>query len=694
VTKKGADPLWVNHLFFSRVVSAANNQLAAFGRRHREHILDLLIAPRHPLDLLDSVKDSTPHKFIGVQNVHHLARQSGAPERYYRELVEVCNYLAATRETPVLLTDMGLPTPFLKENLALDLWNLVDCNPNPLTTFRGPFEPRSDWQRAMLSSAATRRTLTAAAFGSTAECALLFSEIGECEALLGAPPYLSLAGEIAPASGGDEPDFARLQSTLREKIVGQDEAIRRFAEAAEVAFSPIVRDERPKAVFLLVGTSGIGKTEMCRQLAGFLPGYKFLQINLAEQSAKEAVDKLIGLGRGFEDSEQGGVLTEPIRRHPRHVVLFDELDHADVSVIRLLYKILEGEITDGRGRPVSFRECFIAMTTNTGVTGHAAAPRHLVEEALRSTPRGLELFSPAFLGRVSSIIECRSLAPYDYVEIARRYFTSRIIQPYAHHRITVTFEVTAPPALVEQGCFTAEALCCELLAMAAGMTPAQGARPLLQVVDEHLVRPIELCRLASPEPLTEVTIRVTPYLPDLDGLSYDHARILLIDDDPEARQAVASNLARLPVNVDQCGFNKQQVLRLLSKQPRRLAVSLVLLDLMDRDDIDRGRAFYLELKDRLDQYPVCLLSHLPAGPHRHAVIARLQATGLAGYLSKSADESTTMATIAKMLRQRYFDAKVHAAGRKGKRKKRANLRTMLPAQYASHLRLAVNLELV
>src|SRR3972149_8555490 len=149
--------------------------------------------------------------------------------------------------------------------------------------------------------------------------------------------------------------------------MGQEEAIQKFVDAAAISYSSVKEDNKPNAVFLFVGPSGVGKTEICRQLKDFLPGYRFLQINLSEYNDNAAVDKLIGIGRGYEGSKYGGILTEPIRRYPKYVILFDELDHAHSSIFQLFYKIFEGEIMDGRGRPVSFKDGFIIMTTNKGI---------------------------------------------------------------------------------------------------------------------------------------------------------------------------------------------------------------------------------------------------------------------------------------------------------------------------------------
>ena len=218
-----------------------------------------------------------------------------------------------------------------------------------------------------------------------------------------------------------------LEEILSQMVIGQQEAVHSVAEAVRRGFSGIRDENRPVACLMFTGPTGVGKTELCRALAEEMYGSKdaMIRLDMTEYIEKQSVSRLIGAPPGYVGYEEGGKLTEAVRRRPYCLVLLDELEKAHPDVLGLLLQIMEeGVLTDSTGRRVSFKNAIIVMTSNTGArikgdglgfrpVGHAKEQ----EENLQQT------FMPEFLGRLDQIIRFESLGSKELEAIAGKYLT-------------------------------------------------------------------------------------------------------------------------------------------------------------------------------------------------------------------------------------------------------------------------------
>lgn len=216
-----------------------------------------------------------------------------------------------------------------------------------------------------------------------------------------------------------------LEQILSRSVVGQESALHSVAEAVRRGFSGIRDENRPVACLLFTGPTGVGKTELCRALAEELYGSRdaMIRLDMTEYIEKQSVSRLIGAPPGYVGYEEGGKLTEAVRRRPYCLVLLDELEKAHPDVLGLLLQIMEeGVLTDSTGRRVSFKNAIVVMTSNTGgqIRGDGlgfrpAGQAQEQEESLRQT------FMPEFLGRLDQIIRFASLESKELEAIARKY---------------------------------------------------------------------------------------------------------------------------------------------------------------------------------------------------------------------------------------------------------------------------------
>ncbi len=280
----------------------------------------------------------------------------------------------------------------------------------------------------------------------------------------------------------------RMEDALRQRIVGQDEAIAAVADAIRRGRAGLKDPRRPIGSFIFLGSSGVGKTEMAKALAWFLFDDEdaLLRIDMSEYHERHTVSRLFGAPPGYVGYEEGGQLTEAVRRRPYQVILFDEIEKAHPEVLHALLQILDdGRLTDGQGRTVDFRNTVIIMTSNVGTefAGKGGALGFLregeekreEEENRRRIERALkEVFRPEFLNRVDEIIIFNRLTlehMEQIVDIQMREIAGR---------------------LAEQGLYV------ELTEMArkwlarAGYDPQFGARPLRRALQRHVESPLSV----------------------------------------------------------------------------------------------------------------------------------------------------------------------------------------------------------
>jgi len=275
---------------------------------------------------------------------------------------------------------------------------------------------------------------------------------------------------------GEREKLIKLEEHLHLRVVGQEEAIKAVANAVRRARAGLQDPNRPLGSFLFLGPTGVRKTELSRALAEFLfdDENAMIRIDMSEYMEKHTVARLIGAPPGYIGYEEGGQLSEAVRRKPYSVVLFDEIEKAHPDVFNVLLQVLDdGRITDGQGRTVDFKNTVIIMTSNIGsqyITEEESkeARSQLVTDALRAH------FRPEFLNRVDEIIIFDRLTEDDLkkiVEIQLRRLSKRLKQ----QKITLDLSDSAKELLAREG-----------------YDPVYGARPLRRTIQKEILDPLSI----------------------------------------------------------------------------------------------------------------------------------------------------------------------------------------------------------
>ena len=277
---------------------------------------------------------------------------------------------------------------------------------------------------------------------------------------------------------GEVEKLIRMEERLHQRVVGQDEAVSAIANAVRRARAGLQDPNRPIGSFIFLGPTGVGKTELARALAEFLFDSEeaMVRLDMSEYQERHTVARMIGAPPGYVGYEEGGQLTEAVRRRPYSVVLFDEIEKAHPEVFNVLLQILdEGRLTDGHGRTVNFRNTVIIMTSNIGsqwikdLGGRdEAAMRARVMEALR------ESFRPEFLNRVDEVIIFHSLDRAQLVRIVDIQL-AHLQRLLAERHITLSLTDAAKEHLAE-----------------VGYDPVYGARPLKRAIQRELQDPLAM----------------------------------------------------------------------------------------------------------------------------------------------------------------------------------------------------------
>ena len=271
----------------------------------------------------------------------------------------------------------------------------------------------------------------------------------------------------------------RLEDTLHARVVGQDEAVREVARALRRARAGLRNPKRPVGSFLFLGPTGVGKTELCRALADAVFGDEeaLVRMDMSEYMERHTVSRLVGAPPGYVGYDEGGQLTEKVRRRPWSVVLYDEIEKAHEDVWNLLLQILEdGVLTDAQGRRVDFRNTVLVMTSNVGAKAITSSAAKLgfaqaedsdggfarVKETVMAELRAT--FKPEFLNRIDSTVVFRRLSRADVSVIARRMLKATV-QRAAALGVTLTVEDAAVERIADEG-----------------FDPLYGARPLRRVI--------------------------------------------------------------------------------------------------------------------------------------------------------------------------------------------------------------------
>jgi len=294
---------------------------------------------------------------------------------------------------------------------------------------------------------------------------------------------------------GERDKLLHMEENLRRRVVGQEEAVVAVSNAIRRARAGLQDPNRPIGSFLFLGPTGVGKTELTKALAEFLfdDESALVRIDMSEYMEKHSVSRLIGAPPGYVGYDEGGSLTEAVRRRPYQVILFDEVEKAHPDVFNVLLQVLDdGRLTDGQGRTVDFRNTLIVLTSNLGSEALANLPdgadieraRPAVMEAVRGA------FRPEFLNRLDEILLFRRLSRDDMkgiVEIQLRHLQKLL----ADRKITLEIDGAAEAWLADRG-----------------YDPVYGARPLKRVIQRELQNPLAQQILEGRIP-DGATVRVT-----------------------------------------------------------------------------------------------------------------------------------------------------------------------------------------
>jgi ATP-dependent Clp protease ATP-binding subunit ClpB len=286
---------------------------------------------------------------------------------------------------------------------------------------------------------------------------------------------------------GEREKLLRMEDDLRKRVVGQEEALLAVSDAVRRARAGLSDPGRPIGSFLFLGPTGVGKTELTKALAEFLfdDEAAITRMDMSEYMEKHSVSRMIGAPPGYVGYDEGGSLTEAVRRRPYQVVLFDEVEKAHPDVFNVLLQVLDdGRLTDGQGRTVDFRNTLLVMTSNLGseflasdavADGEASveAVRPLVMDAVRRH------FRPEFLNRIDEIVLFQRLGRAQMDSIVRIQL-ERLEKLLADRRMAIHIDDGALHWLGERG-----------------YDPVYGARPLKRVIQKDLIDPIARKLLAG-----------------------------------------------------------------------------------------------------------------------------------------------------------------------------------------------------
>ncbi len=332
------------------------------------------------------------------------------------------------------------------------------------------------------------------------------SEIAEVVSMWTGVPVANLTEE-------ETTKLLRMEASLHERIVGQDEAVVAVSKAIRRTRAGLKDPKRPAGSFIFLGPSGVGKTELSKALAAFLFGSEdaLIQLDMSEYMEKHTVSRLIGSPPGYVGFEEGGQLTELVRRRPYSVILFDEIEKAHPDVFNVLLQILEeGRLTDAQGRKVDFKNSIIIMTSNLGARDIAkgktlgftmesdsgAIPYEALKE--RVTGELKKVFRPEFLNRIDEVIVFHDLAREEIEQIVDL-MISHLRDHLSHHGIGLVLSPAAREFLAREG-----------------YDPTMGARPLRRAIQRRLEDPLSEQILAGQWRVGDVIdVAVTE-----DGLSF------------------------------------------------------------------------------------------------------------------------------------------------------------------------------
>jgi ATP-dependent Clp protease ATP-binding subunit ClpB len=275
---------------------------------------------------------------------------------------------------------------------------------------------------------------------------------------------------------GERDKLVNMEASLHKRVVGQDEAVRLVSDAIRRSRAGLGDPNRPYGSFLFLGPTGVGKTELCKALAEFLfdTDEHIIRIDMSEFMEKHSVARLIGAPPGYVGYEEGGALTEAVRRKPYSVILFDEVEKAHPDVFNVLLQVLDdGRMTDGQGRTVDFKNTVIVMTSNLGsqqIQSMSGSDYGVIKIAVMAEVKNY--FRPEFVNRIDEVVVFHSLGENQIQAIAK----------FQLQRLEKRL------AALEIGFVVTDAALAEIAA--AGFDPVYGARPLKRAIQQQIENPL------------------------------------------------------------------------------------------------------------------------------------------------------------------------------------------------------------
>lgn len=279
------------------------------------------------------------------------------------------------------------------------------------------------------------------------------------------------------ASSSDKERLRNLEESLQRVVFGQPDAVAAVVASIKRARAGLAQPDRPAGCFLFTGPTGVGKTELAKQLAVHL-GNEFIRYDMSEYMEKHAVARLIGAPPGYVGFEQGGLLVDAIRTHPYSIVLLDEIEKAHPDVYNILLQVMDhATLTDNNGRKADFRHVVLIMTSNAGSREASASAIGFAEDHGASSKGHMKsaverVFSPEFRNRLDTIVAFGSLTP-NVMEMIVEKFILQLESQLAEQRVAITLETNAREWLA-----------------AKGYDPSYGARPLSRVVQTEVRNPL------------------------------------------------------------------------------------------------------------------------------------------------------------------------------------------------------------
>lgn len=300
-----------------------------------------------------------------------------------------------------------------------------------------------------------------------------------------------IAEVVAAATGipvskmmqGERDKMLEMEEKLHERVIGQDEAVQAVANAVRRSRAGLSDPNRPSGSFLFLGPTGVGKTELTKSLANFLFDSEdsIIRIDMSEYMEKHSVSRLVGAPPGYVGYEEGGALTEAVRRKPYSVILFDEVEKAHPDVFNILLQVLDdGRLTDSQGRVVDFKNTVIIMTSNLG--------SHKIQEMVGESYDDIKAevmdsvgqhFRPEFVNRIDEIVVFHPLGMSQMAGIAAIQL-DRLRQRLHEREMDIELSTDAMNKLV-----------------AVGYDPVYGARPLKRAIQQEIENPLSLKLLAG-----------------------------------------------------------------------------------------------------------------------------------------------------------------------------------------------------